>query len=60
MSMLLSEDMKGNVQGSIRTNEEEMDASELSTKLGGGGNKKEAGFTIPGEIVADEAWRIED
>jgi len=60
MSMLLSEDMKGNVQGSIRTNEDEMDASELSTKLGGGGHKKAAGFTIPGKIVAEEVWRIED
>lgn len=60
MSMLLSEDMKGNVQGSIRTNEGGMDASELSTKLGGGGHKKAAGFTIPGKIVAEEVWRIED
>ncbi|MFC1600177.1 bifunctional oligoribonuclease/PAP phosphatase NrnA [Patescibacteria group bacterium] len=60
MSMLLSEDMKGNVQGSIRTNEGGVDASELSGKLGGGGHKKAAGFTIPGKIVAEEVWRIED
>lgn len=60
MSMLLSEDMKGNVQGSIRTNEDTMDVSELSGKLGGGGHKKAAGFTIPGKIVAEEVWRIED
>ncbi len=60
MSMLLSEDMKGNVQGSIRTNEGGMDASELSTKFGGGGHKKAAGFTIPGKIVTEEVWRIED
>jgi phosphoesterase RecJ-like protein len=60
MSMLLSEDMKGNVQGSIRTNEGGVDASELSTKLGGGGHKKAAGFTIPGKIVTEEVWRIEE
>lgn len=60
MSMLLSEDMKGNVQGSIRTNEDEFDASEISCKLGGGGHKKAAGFTLPGKIVAEEVWRIED
>lgn len=60
MSVLLSEDMKGNVQGSMRSGNEDIDVSALSCKLGGGGHKKAAGFTIPGKIVADEVWRIED
>lgn len=60
MSVLLSEDMKGNVQGSMRSGNDNVDVSSLSCQLGGGGHKKAAGFTIPGKIVADEVWRIED
>jgi len=60
MSVLLSEDTKGNVQGSMRSADDEVDVSKLSCKLGGGGHKKAAGFTMPGKIVADEVWRIED
>jgi phosphoesterase RecJ-like protein len=60
MSVLLSEDMKGNVQGSMRSADDEIDVSELSCKLGGGGHKQAAGFTMPGKIIADEVWRIED
>jgi len=60
MSVLLSEDMKGNVQGSMRSANDDIDVSDLSCQLGGGGHKKAAGFTIPGHIVAEEVWRIED
>ena len=60
MSVLLSEDMKGNVQGSMRSGTDDVDVSSLSCQFGGGGHKKAAGFTIPGKIVADEVWRIED
>jgi phosphoesterase RecJ-like protein len=60
MSVLLSEDMKGNVQGSMRSADDNIDVSELSCKLGGGGHKQAAGFTMPGKIIADEVWRIED
>lgn len=58
-SVLLSEDFKGNIKGSVRTNDDKIDASKISQQFGGGGHKKAAGFNIPGKIVVDEVWRIE-
>jgi phosphoesterase RecJ-like protein len=60
MSILLSEDMKGHVKGSMRTAKDNMDVASLCEKLGGGGHKKAAGFTIPGKIVSEEVWKIEE
>ena len=59
MSILLAEDMKGNVKGSLRSGEKGVDVSEVCGQLGGGGHKKAAGFTIPGKIVSEEVWKIE-
>ncbi|MFC1810863.1 bifunctional oligoribonuclease/PAP phosphatase NrnA [Patescibacteria group bacterium] len=60
MSILLSEDLKGNVQGSLRAANDDIDVSKVSSQFGGGGHKKAAGFTIPGKIVIEEVWRIEE
>lgn len=60
MSILLAEDTKGNVRGSIRTADSETDVADICQQLGGGGHKKAAGFTIPGKIVSEEVWRIEE
>ncbi|MFC1656149.1 bifunctional oligoribonuclease/PAP phosphatase NrnA [Patescibacteria group bacterium] len=60
LSVLLSEDMKGHVKGSMRTVKDDVDVASLCEKLGGGGHKKAAGFTIPGKIVTEEVWRIEE
>lgn len=59
MTMLLSEDLNGNVQGSMRTGNEDVDVSSLCEQFGGGGHKKAAGFTIPGKIVSQEFWKID-
>lgn len=59
MTILLAEDTKGNVKGSIRTRNDKFDATKISGKFGGGGHSKAAGFTIPGKIVSEEVWRIE-
>jgi len=59
MTILLAEDTKGNVKGSIRTQNDDIDATKISGKFGGGGHAKAAGFTIPGKIVSEEVWRIE-
>jgi len=59
MTMLLSEDLNGNVQGSMRAGNEDIDVSSLCEQFGGGGHKKAAGFTIPGKIVSQEFWRID-
>lgn len=59
MTMLLSEDLNGNVQGSMRTSSADVDVSSLCEQFGGGGHKKAAGFTIPGKIVSQEFWKID-
>ncbi len=60
LSILLSEDMEGHVKGSMRTSKNDVNVASLCEKLGGGGHKKAAGFTIPGKIVTEEVWRIEE
>lgn len=57
--MLLTEDGKGNVKGSLRTQHEEIDLAEIASLFGGGGHKKAAGFTIPGQIKEKRVWNIE-
>ncbi|MCD6109726.1 bifunctional oligoribonuclease/PAP phosphatase NrnA [bacterium] len=59
MTILLSEDLNGNIQGSMRSGNEDVDVSSLCEQFGGGGHKKAAGFTIPGKIVSQEFWKIE-
>jgi bifunctional oligoribonuclease and PAP phosphatase NrnA len=48
--ILLTEDMKGNIKGSCRTQRDDIDLSKLSGVFGGGGHRKAAGFTIPGKL----------
>ncbi len=59
MTVLLSEDLNGNVQGSMRSGNDDIDVSALCEQFGGGGHKKAAGFTIPGKIVSQEFWKID-
>ena len=56
--MLLTEDMKGNVKGSLRTQNDDVDLSQLAQLFGGGGHKKAAGFTIPGRLTEKVTWQI--
>jgi phosphoesterase RecJ-like protein len=57
-TVLLNEDGKGNVKGSFRTRNEEVDLEEIAAKFGGGGHKKAAGFTIPGKLEQEIRWKI--
>jgi len=57
-TVLLNEDDKGNVKGSFRTRNEEVDLEEIAAKFGGGGHKKAAGFAIPGRIEKEVKWKI--
>lgn len=59
MSILLAEDMKGNVKGSIRSENGDTDVADLCKQFGGGGHQKAAGFKIPGKIISEEVWKIE-
>lgn len=56
--ILLSEDLKGNVKGSCRTQREDVDLSQITSIFGGGGHRKAAGFTIPGKLEEEIVRRI--
>jgi phosphoesterase RecJ-like protein len=57
-TVLLHEDEKGNVKGSFRTRQEDVDLEEIASKFGGGGHKKAAGFTLPGKLEKETRWKI--
>ncbi|MFC1655244.1 bifunctional oligoribonuclease/PAP phosphatase NrnA [Patescibacteria group bacterium] len=57
-TVLLHEDEQGNVKGSFRTRNEEVDLEEIASKFGGGGHKKAAGFTLPGKLEKEVRWKI--
>ncbi|MFA6024458.1 MAG: bifunctional oligoribonuclease/PAP phosphatase NrnA [Candidatus Gracilibacteria bacterium] len=56
--MLLTEDFKGNIKGSLRTQDETIDLTKITALFGGGGHKKASGFTIPGRLVEKRTWSI--
>ncbi len=57
--LVLKEQEKGNIRGSLRTTKENVDVSKLAVLFGGGGHKKAAGFSVPGNIVREgERWRV--
>ncbi len=57
-TMLITEDMKGNIKGSLRTEREDINLSKIAGFLGGGGHKKAAGFTIPGRLEEKRNWTV--
>lgn len=57
-TMLLTEDMKGNIKGSLRTQYDDINLSEIAGLFGGGGHKKAAGFTIPGRLRESTKWEV--
>jgi phosphoesterase RecJ-like protein len=56
---LLYESTDGKIRGSIRTEKDSVDVSNLAKILGGGGHKKAAGFSFSGQIKKiDNIWQI--
>jgi len=49
-SVLIYEDRKGHIKGSLRTRKEDVDVSRIAAVFGGGGHKKASGFTIDGRL----------
>lgn len=49
-ALILKETGDGQVKGSLRTTKNDVDVSALAKKLGGGGHKKAAGFTLEGTM----------
>lgn len=56
--VMLSEDDKGRVKGSMRTLREDVDLSEIAGKFGGGGHKQASGFAVPGELKQEIRWKV--
>lgn len=58
--LVLRDDGEGSVRGNFRTMRHDTDVSRLARRLGGGGHRKAAGFSIPGRLIRDgERWRVE-
>ena len=45
---------------SLRSFHDHVDVSEIAKQFGGGGHKKAAGFTLPGDAQVDEIFDIEE
>ncbi len=56
---LLAEDNSGNIRGSLRARNDDIDLSEIAAAFGGGGHKKASGFCIPGRLKKETVWKIE-
>lgn len=57
-SLMLAEDKHGNIKGSLRTQNDDIDISEIAQLFGGGGHTKAAGFTIPGRLQEKTVWEV--
>ena len=59
-SVLLSEDReKGIVKGSLRTQREDVNLSDIAGQWGGGGHSKASGFGMSGKLKPVMSWRVE-
>jgi bifunctional oligoribonuclease and PAP phosphatase NrnA len=56
--VLLSEDEKGLVKGSLRTQRNDVNLSEIASKWGGGGHPKASGFGLEGSLKPVLSWKI--
>lgn len=56
--VLLSEDEKGIVKGSLRTQRDDVNLSDVASEFGGGGHPKASGFGVPGRLEPQISWKI--
>ncbi len=56
--VLLTEDWNGQIKGSMRTQDENIDLTAIASLFGGGGHKMAAGFTVQGHLVEKKVWSI--
>lgn len=54
MSVVIKEQDNGTIHCSFRTVRDDIDVGTLAERLGGGGHRKAAGFSIPGRLEKDE------
>lgn len=56
--VLLSEENEGKIKASLRTQDEALDLSAITSLFGGGGHKKAAGFTVSGCLKEKRMWMV--
>jgi len=58
--LVLREEPGGELKGSLRTTQPDVDVSKIAQLFGGGGHKKAAGFSLPGrlELQAGGGWKV--
>lgn len=57
--LVLKEEEKGEIRGSLRTMSDKIDVAKLAQRLGGGGHQKAAGFRVSGKLVKREnGWSV--
>lgn len=56
--VLLSEDDNGLVKGSLRTQRNDINLSEVASKWGGGGHPKASGFGLEGRLKPVLSWKV--
>lgn len=56
-SLLLAED-EGVVKGSLRTQRDDVNLSDIAAQFGGGGHPKASGFRVNGKLEKQIVWRI--
>ncbi|MDF2379124.1 MAG: bifunctional oligoribonuclease/PAP phosphatase NrnA [Candidatus Gracilibacteria bacterium] len=57
-AQILSEEAGDRVKGSLRTIRDDVDVSAIAAQFGGGGHVKAAGFSIPGNLQREMAWKV--
>jgi len=57
-AVLINEDRKGNVKGSFRTRNDEVDLSRIAAVFGGGGHPKASGFMMKGKLEREISYKI--
>lgn len=57
-AVLVNQDDCGQIKGSLRTNQNHINVSEMAESLGGGGHKRASGFGFPGRIYKETIWKI--
>ncbi len=55
--MLLAED-EGQVKGSLRTQREDVNLSDIAGQFGGGGHPKASGFRVRGRLRKETVWKV--
>jgi phosphoesterase RecJ-like protein len=56
--VLLTEDWNGKIKGSMRTQDPEIDLTQIAGLFGGGGHKMASGFTIAGRLSEKKIWTV--